>query len=193
VSAVSGFAGERGRRGGPEAPGGRGNRGRRAELEGPGGRGPGRDRGGYTLAQVAIAVVVLATVVRLGMPHVDRWRAEARAEEARERITTIAGHVRAHLDRAETWPSDAAPGEAPGELAEALGDVDFAGDGYQLDWESFPLPDGLPSVRGVQRVGGVVFRSDDDAVLAALRSHAWSADGWLVGEDRVVRVVVPPE
>jgi len=176
-----------------------GGRGGRAGLEGPGGRGGsgGRGgfggRGGYTLAQVAVAVVVLATAARLGMPHVDRWRAEARAEEARERITTIAGHVRAHLVRAETWPSDAAPGEAPEELAEALGDVDFAGEGYQLDWESFPLPDGLPSVRGVQRVGGVVFRSDDDAVLAALRSHAWGADGWLVGEDRVVRVVVPPE
>lgn len=168
-------------------------RGGRAVLDGSGGRGPGRDRGGYTLAQVAIAVVVLATVVRLGMPHVDRWRAEARAEEARERITAIAGHARAHLGRVGAWPSDAAPGVAPEELAGALGDVAFTGDGYRLDWESFPLPDGLPSARGVQRVGGVVVRTVDDAVLAALRSHAWSADGWLVGEDRVIRVVVPPE
>lgn len=170
-----------------------GGLGARAVLAGHG-RGARRGGlGGYTLAQIAIAVVILGTVVRLSIPHVDRWRAEARAEEARERVATIVGHARAHLDRAGPWPSDAAPGEAPEELAEALGNVDFVGDGYQLDWDSFPLPDGLPSARGVQRVGGVVIRSDDPAVLAALRSHAWSEGGWLVGEDRVVRAVVPPE
>lgn len=152
-----------------------------------------RRREGYTLAQVATGVVVLATAVHLALPHVRRWRAEAGAHEARDRVERIREAARAHLEREGSWPSDADPGSPPPELAEVLVDLSFRGDAYELDWEPFLLPDGLPSARGVQSLGGVVVRSDDAAVLDALRSHAWGADSWLVGADRVIRVLVPPE
>lgn len=150
-------------------------------------------RNGYTLAQVAIAGVVLATALHLALPHIHRWRAEADAREARDRVERLGEAARTHLEREGSWPSDADPGAPPPELAEVLAELSFRGEGYELDWEAFPVPDGLPSARGVQSLGGVVVRSDDAAVLEALRGHAWSADGWLVGADRVIRVLVPPE
>jgi hypothetical protein len=68
-----------------------------------------------------------------------------------------------------TWPSESAVGAIPTGLDAFLPEnFSFVKDGYQLDYENWPLPSGLPGDPSARRLIGVSVAAEEDEMANAL-------------------------
>lgn len=103
-----------------------------------------RERRGFTLVEAMTAALVASTVARIAVPNFQEMKLRARAAEVVMAIRQVSNAAVQYNADCHTWPEDTWPGEKPPELAEYLEGIDFQRNGYQLDWENWRLPDGLP-------------------------------------------------
>ena len=127
-------------------------------------------RQGTTVIEVVTVMLVISILTRIAIPQMQGLLTRARATEIRASFGVVEEAATRLSVENNPWPQDAAAGVVPPELQDALPEgFSFDRERYQLDWENWPLPQGMPgdpSVRGL--IGISVTTSDRSLGLALL-------------------------
>ena len=137
------------------------------------GRAVTRAHDGFTLLEVLTVAVAIGTLARMAVPNVHDVVLKARAAEVAADFETV--RVAALQYRADVgeWPADAYEGQVPPGLLSYLPDnFGFFRAGYNLDWENWDLPGGLPGDPTLNGLLGITVSTTDvelgEAVLGLL-------------------------
>lgn len=139
----------------------------------------GSDRGGFTLVELLLVVVIIGVLVQIFVPNYRNMIMRARAVEAMADVDVVESAAREYNAQSFAWPAETATGETPPELIPYLPDG-FAFDGaegYRLDWENLPLPGGLPGDPRTTRVLGIGIVVDE-ARLGTAIVDVFGEAGW---------------
>jgi hypothetical protein len=118
----------------------------------------------------AITVLLLASIItRIAIPQVQEILTRARATEVRATFSVVASAAnRLSLDNLP-WPPDADAGVVPPGLLHQLPQgFSFDRARYQLDWENWVLPEGMPGDPTVRGLIGISITTSDRALGLAL-------------------------
>jgi type II secretory pathway pseudopilin PulG len=125
---------------------------------------------GFTVIEALTAFMILSVLVRIAIPYYQEFRLEAEASRVAgdvEAVRQAAAEFRAQHQR---WPRDMPAGRIPPEMEELLPPgFSFRRGGYQIDWDHWVLPDGLPGDPEFRRVLGISVVTPDRALGAAVR------------------------
>lgn len=106
---------------------------------------PRRHRPGFSLIELTIVLLIVATLAALAIPTYRSMLVRARAAKVVGEFNTVRLAVFNYYADHDAWPPDNYPGIVPPQLVAYLpSDFTFNHDGYQLDWENWVLPDGMP-------------------------------------------------
>jgi type II secretory pathway pseudopilin PulG len=155
-------------------------------------RGPGISRAGFTLVEALLVLVTLSIVVRIAVPNLQWLLRRARATEILGEVSRVETAAAQYMAERFRWPPDAPAGEIPPGLGSFLGEgYTFEHEGYTLDWESWELPDGLPSDPDVRALVAVTVVPATPSLEDALRGLVSGSPGWFVVGDSYTFVVEP--
>lgn len=130
---------------------------------------PLRKKLGFTMIEVLTALMVMSVVVRLGIPNYQEVRLKAEAASVAGDFEVVRHAAFGYLADHNGWPRDFAAGQVPPELVSYLPDgFSFLRGPYQLDWENWVLPQGLPSDPEARAILGISIVTQDRALGAAL-------------------------
>ena len=137
-----------------------------------------RDRRGFSLIELLTALLIVATLVRISVPQVNRVLLRARAASIIADMHVIRTSATAYLGDYHAWPADGETGTVPTGMDQYLPDgFSFDKGWYQLDWENWILPSGLPKNPETKVLLGVSVVTEDaylaNAVLGLLGNN-WS-------------------
>ena len=121
------------------------------------------------MVEVVTVAVVMGTLVRIAMPNFHEILLKARAAGVIGDFETVRVAVlNYHADHL-TWPDDTYAGQVPAGLAEYLPDgFGFNRSGYQIDWENWVLPNGLPQNPASGVLLGISVVTDDEELGQAV-------------------------
>jgi len=126
-------------------------------------------RRGFTLIEVFTVLMVVSVVVRIGIPSYQEVRTKAMAAQVVADLKAIRVGVVNYNAETHGWPGDAGPGQVPPGLEPFLEGVSFNRGYYQLDWEHWALPSGLPNHPGVGTVLAISLETENRALAAAVK------------------------
>jgi hypothetical protein len=114
------------------------------------------------MVEMLTVAVVMGTLVRIAVPNFHEILLKARAAEVMGDFDVVRVAVlNYHADHLQ-WPTDAYTGQVPVGLEEYLPEgFRFFRMGYDLDWENWVLPNGLPRAPGTQALLGISIVTDD--------------------------------
>jgi type II secretory pathway pseudopilin PulG len=102
-------------------------------------------RTGFTMVELVTVALVMGTLARISVPDVHGALLKGRAAQVIGEFQAVQAAVLDYRSKYGRWPRDSYAGQTPQGLAEFLPPgFSFNGAGYQLDWENWTLPDGLP-------------------------------------------------
>ena len=102
-------------------------------------------RGGFTLIELMIAASIVGILAGLALPNLQMMILRARAADAAADMEVVRVAVLNYQADLLTWPAEAALGQIPTGLDTYLPEgFTFSGEGFELDFESWSLPGGLP-------------------------------------------------
>ena len=158
-----------------------------------GAAGPRRDgradprRGGFTLVELLVVSAIVGILAGLAIPNLRTVLVRARATEIAGDMDVVRTAVLSYNGDYHTWPSESAAGAIPGGLDEYLPDgYSFQRNGYQLDFENWSLPGGLPGDPGTHTLIGVSVVVEDPPLSNALVEFLGSAIVFTVGTTHTV-------
>jgi prepilin-type N-terminal cleavage/methylation domain-containing protein len=94
-------------------------------------------RGGFTLIEVLLGVVIVSVLAAIAIPNYRVVVIRARAADLLGRIDVVELAAQGFLADNNTWPPDDAPGAVPAGLNGYLPDgFSFTGEDFQLEWEN---------------------------------------------------------
>jgi type II secretory pathway pseudopilin PulG len=127
-------------------------------------------RRGSTLIEVVTVMLLISILTRIDVPQMQSILTRARATEIRASFSVVEEAATRLSVENNPWPQDAEAGVVPPELQDALpAGFSFDRERYQLDWENWSPPQGMPgdpTVRGL--IGISVTTSDRSLGLALL-------------------------
>jgi len=130
-----------------------------------------RKKLGFTMVEVLTTLMVMSVVVRIGIPNYQEVRLKAEAVQVAGDFNVVRQAAFEHLAENHGWPRDFGAGQIPPELASYLPDgFSFQRGRYQLDWENWVLPSGLPSNPDARAILGLSIVTEDRALGAALEA-----------------------
>ena len=148
------------------------------------GRGPGSSlrRAGFTLVEMVVVAAVVSILARIALPNVQEALVRARAVAALGDVDVVRTAAANYHSRSNEWPAEAPPGVVPPELLADLPEgFTFERGAYQLDWEQWSLPDGIPPHSGPKTLIGVSIATTDDllgnAVAGLIGNNGWYSMG----------------
>ena len=119
-------------------------------------------RGGFTLVELLIFVLLVGILFRIAAPAYSRYVYKARAAVVLADIQAVRVAAYAYYMDAGRWPADVNRGVVPPELVPYLGTgFTFRRDTYLLDWDYWSLPDGTPSRPETGTLVGVSLTTTD--------------------------------
>ena len=128
-----------------------------------------RDRRGFSLIELLTALLIVATLVRISIPQVNRVLLRARAAAIIGDMNVIRAAATGYMGDYHVWPPDAGGGAIPSGMEQYLPDgFSFDKGEYQLDWENWILPGGLPKHPDTKVLLGVSVVTEDEYLAAAL-------------------------
>jgi prepilin-type N-terminal cleavage/methylation domain-containing protein len=95
-------------------------------------------RGGFSLIEVLIALILVGILVRFAIPNYTEVKRRAKAAKLIGDMRAIRTAAFAYYTEKGTWPAEAGPGVVPPELVPHLPEnFSFTKPEYTLDWESW--------------------------------------------------------
>lgn len=132
---------------------------------------------GFTLVEVLTALMVMSVVVRIGIPNYQDILLKAEATRAVADFEVIRLAAFEYQSDHHRWPADAAPGQVPQGLETYLPEgFSFQRALYDLDWESWELPSGLPTQADLRGLVGISIVTQDRRLGAALEGLVGNSD-----------------
>ena len=138
--------------------------------------------GGFTLTEILVVAAVTSLLARIALPNFQEAVIQARAASALGDVNVVRTAAASYHARSNRWPAQAPPGVVPPELLTDLPDgFTFERGEYQLDWEHWSLPDGIPPNSGPMTLIGVSIATADDllgnAVAGLMGNNGWYSMG----------------
>ncbi|MSR23354.1 MAG: hypothetical protein EXR92_07420 [Gemmatimonadetes bacterium] len=95
--------------------------------------------------QALVVFLILSLLVGIAIPRVEQLQARRVASEAFLDMSSIRSAASAYLQARGEWPATIVADAGPGALAPYLPPgFSFRSEQYELSWEHWPLPVGLP-------------------------------------------------
>ena len=114
-------------------------------------------------------MLLVSILTRIAIPQVQDILTRARATEIRASFGVVEEAATRLSIENHPWPQDAAAGVVPPELLDALPDgFSFDRDRYQLDWENWALPEGMPGDPSARGLIGISVTTPDRSLGLAL-------------------------
>lgn len=141
-----------------------------------------RSRRGFTLVEMVVVAAVVSILARIALPNFQESVVRARAVSAVGDVAVVRTAAANYHARSNLWPTETSPGVVPPELVADLPEgFTFERGEYQLDWEHWSLPDGIPPHTGAKTLIGVSIITADDllgnAVAGLIGSNGWYSMG----------------
>lgn len=153
------------------------------------GRGAGVDprRGGFTLVELLVVAAIVGILTGLAIPNMRTVLLRARATELAGDMEVVRLAAHSYNGNSHVWPAEAATGTVPPELVPYLPDnFSFNRNGYDLDYENWSLPGGLPGDPGTHTLIGVSVVVADETLGYALMEILGNAIVFSVGGTHTV-------
>ncbi len=144
-------------------------------------------RGGFTLIELMIAASIVGILAGFAIPNLQTMIYRARATDVAADMEVV--RVATLNDQADLlgWPPEAVVGTIPTGLDSYLPEgFTFAGDGYQLDFESWSLPGGLPGDPNTTVLIGVSVVAVEDDLGNAIAEFLSGAIVFSVGNTHTI-------
>ena len=133
-------------------------------------------RGGFTLVELLMAAAIVGILAGLAIPNLRTMIYRARAADMAGDMEVVRVATASYHGDNMGWPAEASSGEVPPELVEYLPEnFSFSGNGYELDFENWSLPAGLPGDPSTNTLIGVSVTTEDAALGNALLELLGSA------------------
>ena len=144
-------------------------------------------RGGFTLVELLVVAAIVGILAGLAIPNLRTVLLRARATELVGDMDVVRAAALQYNGDHHTWPSETATGAIPSGLPEYLPDnYSFVRNGYQLDFENWALPGGLPGSPGTTKLIGVSVVVTDETLGNALLELLGSAVAFSAGNKHTV-------
>jgi prepilin-type N-terminal cleavage/methylation domain-containing protein len=144
-------------------------------------------RGGFTLVELLVVAAIVGILAGLAIPNLRTVLLRARATELAGDMDVVRTAVLSYNGDHHTWPEESGAGAIPGGLGPYLPDnYTFARNGYQLDFENWSLPGGLPGDPSTHTLIGVSVVVVDGNLSNALVEFLGSAIVFSVGNTHTV-------
>ena len=113
-------------------------------------------RGGFTLVELLVVAAIIGILAGLAIPNLRTVLVRARATELAGDLEVVRVATQSFNGQNHAWPAEAPAGSVPPELVPYLPDnYSFNRNGYDLDYENWNLPGGLPGDPGTHTLVGV--------------------------------------
>lgn len=144
-------------------------------------------RGGFTLVELMVVAAIVGILAGLAIPNLRTVLMRARATELAGDMDVVRTAVLSYNGERHTWPAESAAGSIPGGLEDYLPEgYSFQRNGYQLDFENWSLPGGLPGDPSTHTLIGVSVVVQDPNLSNALVEFLGSAIVFSVGNTHTV-------
>lgn len=147
---------------------------------------PRRD-GGFTIVELLVVVSIVGILAGLAIPNMRTVLMRARATEVAADFEVVRVAAAQYNADSSLWPPETTLGVVPPELEEYLPDgFDFQGNGYELDYERWDLPAGLPGDPSTRTLIGVSVTTDTDELGNAVAQFLGGSILFSVGNTHTV-------
>ena len=124
---------------------------------------------GSTILEAITVMLLLSIITRIAIPPMQGILTRARATQVRATFSVVEGAANRLSLENIPWPPDARPGVVPSVLRRRLPEgFSFDRARYQLDWENWVLPQGLPGDPTVRALIGISITTSDRSLGLAL-------------------------
>jgi type II secretory pathway pseudopilin PulG len=140
---------------------------------------------GIAFVEFLVVLFVLLLLFSIAYPQIQGVRTREAGVAASGDFNTLASAARAYRDAQGDWPPDIPTAEGPGPLDRYLppGFL-FVRGGYEVAWERWVVPGGLPPGSDSTSVVAVTFASENRALPREIRRALGGKVPWFTVGDR---------
>jgi prepilin-type N-terminal cleavage/methylation domain-containing protein len=146
-----------------------------------------RRDGGFTIVELLVVVSIVGILAGLAIPNMRTVLMRARATEVAADFDVVRVAAAQYNAESSLWPPETTLGVVPPELVDYLPDgFTFQGNGYELDYERWDMPSGLPGDPSTRTLIGVSVTTDTDELGNAVAQFLGGSILFSVGNTHTV-------
>ncbi len=135
------------------------------------------------MVEVMTVMLLMSIVTRIAIPQMQEILTRARATEIRATFEVVEDAAIRFTVQNNPWPEDVVAGVVPPELRASLPPgFTFERGRYQLDWENWALPEGMPGDSTVSRLIAISVTTPDRSLGLALMDMLPQSAKFTLGE-----------
>ena len=127
------------------------------------------NRRGFTFLEILMVMIIVGLLVRIAFPRYHEMKNQAIAGRAAGDFNAVKLAAYAYHTENQQWPAETGPGVVPPEIVPDLPDgFSFNRIEYDLDWENWQLPSGLPQFPQSHILMALTITTSDSALAAII-------------------------